>query len=87
MDGPLNADRAAEYETTLVPEIPRMIEDDNVIMAPPQSKTPVSILYDDHCEELALPYLLPTGRFGYNVEREFPLSPVKYFNQRLLNFR
>ena len=32
MDDPLNADRAAGYETTLVPETPRIIEDDNVIM-------------------------------------------------------
>ena len=56
-------------------------------MAPGQGKTPVSILNDDHCEELAFPYLFPTGTFGYKVKREVPLSPVKYFNQRLLNFR
>ena len=83
-DDPLNAHRAAGYETTLVPEIPRIIEDDNVIMAPGQIKTPVSVLNDDHCDELAFPYLFPTGKFGYKVKREIPLSPVKYFNQRLL---
>ena len=87
MDNPLNAYRAAGYETTLVPEIPRIIEDDNVIMAPGQGKTPVSVLNDDHCEELAFPYLFSTGKFGYKVKRETPLSPVKYFNQGLLNFR
>ena len=87
MDDPLNAHRAAGYETTLVPEIPRIIEDDNVIMVPGQGKTPVSILNDDHCEELAFPYLFPTGNFGYKVKCEVLLSPVKYFNQRLLNFR
>ena len=87
MDDPLNAHRAAGYETTLVPEIPRIIEEDNVIMAPGQGKTPVSILNDDHCEELAFPYLFPTGMFGYKVKREVPLSPVRYFNQRLSNFR
>ena len=48
VDGPLNAHRAAVYETTLVPEIPRIIEDDNVIMAPGQGKTPVSVLNDVH---------------------------------------
>ena len=84
VDDPLNAHRAAGYETTLVPEIPRIIEDDNVIMAPGQIKTPVSVLNDDHCDELAFPYLFPTGKFGYKVKREIPLSPVKYFNQRLL---
>ena len=87
MDDPLNAHRAAGYETTLVPETSRIIEDDNVTMAPGQGKTPVSVLNDDHCEELAFPYLFPTGKFGYKVKREMPLSPVKYFNQRFLNFR
>ena len=85
VDDPLNAHRAAGYETTLVPEIPRIIEDDNVIMAPDQVKILVSVLNDDHCEELAFPYLFPTGKFGYKVKREIPLSPVKYFNQRLLS--
>ena len=41
----------------------------------------------DQCEELAFPYLLPTLKFDYKVKREVPLCPVKYFNQRLLNFR
>ena len=87
VDDPLNARRAAWYETTLVPEILRIIEDDNVIMAPGQGKTPVSVLNDHHCEELAFPYLFPTRKFGYKVKHEIPLSPVKFFNQRLLNFR
>ena len=87
MDDQLNAHRAAGYETTLAPEISRIYEDDNVIIAPGQGKTPVSVLNDDHCEELAFPYLLPTGNFGYKVKRKMPLFPVKYFNQRLLNFR
>ena len=87
VNDPLNAHRAAGYETILVPEIPRIIQDDNVIMAPGQGKTPVSVLNDDHCEELAFPYLCPTGKFGYKVKHEMPLSLVKYFNQPLLNFR
>ena len=80
VDDPLNAHRDAGYETTPVPEIPRIIEDDNVIMAPGQGKTPVSVLNDDHWEELAFPYLFPTGKFVYKVKREMPLSPVKDFN-------
>ena len=80
VDDPLNAHRAAGYETTLVPEIPRITEEDNVIMAPVQDKTSFSIMNDDHCEELAFPCLFPTGRFSYKVKREVSLSPVKYFN-------
>lgn len=40
---------------------------------------------DKQCEELAFPVLFPKGRFGYKVEREVKLSPVKYFNARLLH--
>ena len=36
-------------------------------------------------EEMAHPQLFATGRFGYKVKRNFPLTPSKYFNQRLLN--
>ncbi|XP_057316777.1 uncharacterized protein LOC130657796 [Hydractinia symbiolongicarpus] len=42
---------------------------------------------DQFCEELAHPYLFPTGKFGYKVERDIKLSPTKYFNQRLLNYK
>ena len=60
VDDPLNAHRPAGYGTTPVPEIPRTINDDNVIMAPGQGKTPVSILNDNHCEELTFLYLFET---------------------------
>ena len=45
-----------------------------------------TILSDQHCDELAHPYLFPTGKYGYKFDRDIPLSPVKYFNQRLLNY-
>ena len=41
---------------------------------------------DKYCEELAFPHIFSNGQFGYRVEREVKLSPVKYFNQRLLNY-
>ena len=47
----------------------------------------MSILTDKHWEELAHPHLFPTGKLGYQVDREVPLSPIKYFNQRLLNYK
>ena len=72
-------------ETVLVSEVPNIVQNENLIVAPGQGKSPISVFNDSHCEELAFPYLLPRGRFGYKVDREIPLSPVKYFNQRLLN--
>ena len=80
-DDKTNAHRATGYETTLVPEIPRIIEDDNVIMVPGQGKNSVSVLNYDHCEGLTFPYFFPIGKFGYKVKREIPLSLVKYFNE------
>ena len=41
---------------------------------------------DKHCEEMAFPTLFPTGKYGFHVVRQVPLSPVKYFNARLLNY-
>ena len=38
------------------------------------------------CKDLGHPYLFPTGQYGYKVEREIPLAPSKYFNQRLLHY-
>lgn len=42
-------------------------------------------MMDKNCEELAFPVLFPKGQLGYTVEREIKLSPVKYFNARLLH--
>ena len=79
--------RVASNETALICEIPNIVEDENLIVAPGQGKTPVPIVNDEFCEELAFPHLFPSGKFGYKVERDIPLSCVKYFNQRLLNFK
>ena len=48
-------------------EIPNIIDQENVIIAPGQGKTPVSILSDKFCEEQAFPHLLPEGIFGFNA--------------------
>ena len=40
---------------------------------------------DQFCEELSFPTLLPTGKFGFNADRDVPLSVIKYGNSRLLN--
>ena len=46
---------------------------------------PNSLLTVESCEALAFLYLFPTGKVGYNVKRINKLSPIKYFNQCLLN--
>ena len=65
-----------------MPEISNIINEENVIIAPKQGKTPVSVLRDEFCEEQAFPHLLPKGKSGYNVPRDIPVSPAWYFNQR-----
>ena len=78
--------KTATNETPLISEIPNISNEENVIIAPGQGKTPVSILRDAFCEEQAFSYLLPEGKFGYRLPRDIPISPARYFNQRLLNF-
>ena len=55
-------------------------------IAPGENKHPVPIMRDDKCEEIAFPVLFPKGQFGYTYERDIKLSPVKYFNARLLHY-
>ena len=83
-DNPLDNDRLGATETMLLSNIPQA---EDFIMAPGEGRQPMSILLDEKCEELAHPFLFPTGKFGYKVERDIKLSPVKYFNQRLLNYK
>ena len=55
-------------------------------IAPRENRHPVSIMTDKKCEEIAFPTLFPKGRFGYMKERKIKLTPVKYFNARLLHY-
>ena len=89
IEDPLNVFRSSADETTLMSDFPTQQEIDNEIMnlAPGEGVRPLNILNDEFCEELAHPHLFPTGKFGYNVKRDVDLSPSKYFNQRLLNFK
>ena len=86
-ENPLDEYRTASNETLLISNIPQPVSNDECInIAPGEGKHPKSVLSDEFCEELAHPYLFPTGKFGYKVKRNITLSPVKYFNQRLLNY-
>ena len=55
-------------------------------IAPGEGRHPVHFMQDKHCQELAFPVLFPKGQFGYQIEREVRLSPIKFFNARLLNY-
>ena len=82
----LNMLRIAINETTLISESPNIINEENVMIAPGQGKSPDAIFGDELCEEQAFAYLLPKGKFDYSVPRDNPISPAPCFNQRLLNF-
>ena len=85
-DNPLDEHRTSSNETIMASKIPIQVHDDTVTVAPGEGQTPIPLFEDEYCEEMAFPHLFPTGKFGYKVEREIALSPVKYFNQRLLNY-
>jgi hypothetical protein len=95
-EDPLNEYTAPTNETCLqsvIPDYPVTVEQNDDIslgneifnIAPSENRHPVSFMTDKLCEELAFPVLFPKGRFGYTVERDVKLSPVKYFNARLLH--
>ena len=87
MENPLDEYRTPANETALIAEIPSLSDvEESISLSPGEGKIPVSPLNDQFCEELAHPHLFPTGRFGYKIKREVPLSASKYFNQRLLNY-
>ena len=84
-NNPLDLERTNSDEMCVIPNI--YDGSQNVLdIAPGQNKTPKSFFNDQFCEEQAFPFLLPKGRFGYKATRQVSLSPVKYFNQRLLNY-
>ena len=76
----------ASNDTTLISKGPSTIDKENVIIVPGQNKTPLSVLNDDIFEQLVLSYLFPKGKFGYDVHQDVPVSVIRYFRQRLLEF-
>ena len=83
-ENPLDKFRLGATETMLVNNVPQV---EDIVIAPGEGMQPMSLLVDEKCEELSHPHLFPAGKFGYKVQRDVKLSPVKYFNQRLLNYR
>ena len=85
-ENPLDGHRTASNETIMTSKIPLQFDDDTVTIAPGDGQKPISIFEDEYCEEMSFPHLFPTGKFGYRCTIDVSISPVKYFNQRLLNY-
>ena len=82
-DNPLYRFQCNFQESVLIPNISIP---EQICIALGEGKMPNSLLADESGEVLAFPYLFPTGKFGYHDQRINKLSPIKYFNQRLLNY-
>ena len=79
----LNAYRCSANETVL---LNTSSENEFISIAPGENVIPESLLDDKFCEELSHPLLFPTGKFWFKFKRNVELSPIKYFNQLLLNY-
>ena len=55
-------------------------------IAPGWNKILVQIILEENCAVLVPSYLFPTDKFGHGSKRKIPLTPSKYFDQRLLNY-
>ena len=78
--------RTASNNATLVSQIPNIITDENLMIAPGQGKTQISILSGEFCEENAFFSFLPRDKFSYNAPRNTLITPSRYHNQMLLKF-
>ena len=86
-EDPMDQHRLACVETTLISKCPHaIVDDENIIVAPGEGKSPLNILKDPNVEVLAFPDLFPSGKFGLSALRDIKLTHTKYFNQRLLNY-
>lgn len=79
---------------SVIPDYPVTVEQNDDVssqgnkvdaIAPGENEHPVSFMAHRQCEELAFLVLFPKGRYGCSVNQEIKLSPVKYFNAKLLH--
>ena len=83
-ENPLDLHRFNSQKTMFLSNISASEE---LNIAGKEEKLPIAILNDDFCEKLDSPphTLCPEGKFGHKIDKSMKLSPVKYFNQWLLN--
>ena len=73
---PLSALQSQSTRTIVTTETPYNTDTEEAItIAPGDGKTPISVLTDEYCEEMAHPPLFQYGNYGYKVERHIPLMP------------
>ena len=60
---PFSIDRTVSNKIALYLQIPIIIDIENVTIAPGQGKTPISLLHDINCEELAFLDIFQNGKF------------------------
>ena len=78
--------RGLPYDSCLLREDTLDTTPDRIIsVAPGEGQKPISILTDQHFEEMCNPTKYPTGKCGLITERKTKLTTRKYFNQRLLD--
>ena len=86
-ENPVAQFQTPSLETAMTTEVPSDYDlEKAIIVAPGEGNQPISILNDLYWEEMAHPHLFPTGKIGYKIKRDIPISTSKYFKQRLLNF-
>ena len=81
IENPLDLHRFNSQETMFVPNL---LTGEKINIAPGDRKQPTSILSDTFCEQLAFLYLFPQRKFGYNIERDVKLSPIKSTTHKCL---
>ena len=86
-ENPLSAFATQSLYSTFTTETPYSTDLEEVIaVAPGEVKNPVLVLTDTCCEKMAHPHPFSSGRYGYKVPKNIPISANEYFNQRLLNY-
>ena len=68
------------FETTLIFEIPNVMNEEILIITPGQGMIPVSIISNGCCEEKVLPHLFPACKIVYYAPLYIPISLVWYFS-------
>ena len=70
---PLSAFQSQSTGTTVTTETPCNTDiEEAIAVAPGNGKTPISLLADEYCEEMAHPHLFQYSNYGYKAERHIP---------------
>ena len=83
---PLNIHWLPSSETIYVPHLVYELSNESALaITAGENKTSLTMILND-CQVSSYPHLFSTERFDYTFNRSISLSPLKNFNQRLLNY-